>query len=121
MTTISATDLAESPEDQAKLEGHLKSDDFFGVEQFPQAKFVITAVTALDNNKYTVKGNLTIRDKTEAIEFPAEINQNDSDISAVAKLTFDRSKFDVNFYILCRIRGYSKDKVIDDKIELKLL
>lgn len=122
MTTISNTDLAESPEDQAKLEGHLKSDDFFGVEQFPQAKFVITTVAAQGNNSYTVKGNLTIRDKTEAIEFPAEISQSDSGISAVAKLTFDRSKFNVKFRStsFAEFVDIAKDKVIDDKIELKL-
>lgn len=122
MTTISNTDLAESPEDQAKLEGHLKSDDFFGVKQFPLAKFVITSVIAQDNNTFIMKGNLTIRDKTEAIQFPAEISKTDSEISAVAKLTFDRSKFDVKFRStsFAEFVDIAKDKVIDDKIELNL-
>ena len=122
MTTISNTDLAESPEDQAKLEGHLKSDDFFGVMEFPKAKFVITGVIAKGENTYTMKGNLTIRDKTEAIEFPAEINQTDSGVSAIATLTLDRSKFNVKFRStsFTEFVNIAKDKVIDDKIELKL-
>ena len=42
MPTIKVEDL--QGEYAGKLEGHLKSDDFFGVKNYPTAKFVITQV-----------------------------------------------------------------------------
>ncbi|HEY4800659.1 MAG TPA: YceI family protein, partial [Bacteroidia bacterium] len=57
-----------------KLEGHLKSADFFDAEKFPKSKFVITSVTPIPAAKegdftHHVKGNLTMKDKTNPIEF----------------------------------------------------
>ena len=44
MPTIIVQDLDGEWKD--KLEGHLKSDDFFGVSNFPEATFTITQVAA---------------------------------------------------------------------------
>ncbi|MEK6555965.1 MAG: YceI family protein, partial [Bdellovibrionota bacterium] len=43
MNSINNVDLAGSAKDKAKLEGHLKSDDFFGVAKHPTATFKITS------------------------------------------------------------------------------
>lgn len=56
----------------AKRDGHLKSDDFFGAEQFPSMKFKSTKVTA-DGNKLGVVGDLTIRDVTKVIVLQGEL------------------------------------------------
>ncbi len=48
-------------------DGHLKSDDFFNAEKYPDAKFKGTLVKA--NGKYTLNGDLTIRDVTKPISF----------------------------------------------------
>lgn len=48
---------------------HLKGDDFFSAEKFPQAKFESTSFTPLGNNKYKLVGNLTIRDVTKPVTF----------------------------------------------------
>ncbi|MGB3144439.1 MAG: YceI family protein, partial [Maribacter sp.] len=52
MSTLVATDL--EGESKGKLEGHLKSDDFFGVEKHPTAKLVFTSVKPMNKNSYTV-------------------------------------------------------------------
>ncbi len=49
-------------------DNHLKSDDFFNAEQFPQLKFESTNVEKVSEGEYTVTGNLTIRDITKEIE-----------------------------------------------------
>ena len=54
MTTINTTDL--EGEYKGKLEGHLKSDDFFGVENFPSATLVFTNVAPKGKNSYNVVG-----------------------------------------------------------------
>ena len=53
--------------DNEKRDGHLKSDDFFNAEKFPELKFTGTLVK--ESGKYILKGNLTIRDVTKAVSF----------------------------------------------------
>lgn len=56
----------------AKLVGHLKSDDFFAVETYPTAKFEITNVEVLEGNPsatHNITGNLTMRGTTKEITF----------------------------------------------------
>ncbi len=53
--------------DNEKRDGHLKSDDFFNSEKFPELKFIGTL--SKDGSKYALKGNLTIRDVTKPVTF----------------------------------------------------
>lgn len=101
MKTITNTDLT-SKEENEKLVGHLKSDDFFGVEKYPTATLEITGASPIANaapnaENYNVQGNLTIKEKTEQINFPAIINLTDNTLQSKATITIDRSKFDVRF------------------------
>lgn len=96
MTSLTVDDITD-PSTNQKLAGHLKSDDFFGVETFPKANFVITEVSKKDGDNYHVKGNITIKGKTEAIEFPAVIRTKGSEIDAKATVTINRAKFDVKY------------------------
>ncbi len=86
----------------AKLVGHLKSDDFFSVQKFPVASFIMS--NAVFNSKagnsdpnYTITGDLRIKGITKKITFPARIETNDNKTTANAKIVFDRSKFDVRY------------------------
>lgn len=101
MNTISNTDITAA-EDNQKLVGHLKSDDFFGVEKYPTATFEITNVTPVENAAageatHNVTGNLTIKEKTEQVSFPAVVNVSNGTATAKADVTVDRSKFDVRY------------------------
>jgi len=91
MTSITVTDL--EGEDKGKLEGHLKSDDFFGVNNHPTAKLVITSVAKKSNDTYGVVADLTIKEKTNSITFDLDMDDN----SASTELTIDRSKYDVRY------------------------
>ncbi|MDX2134259.1 MAG: YceI family protein [Saprospiraceae bacterium] len=96
MTTIKCTDL--EGEWAGKLEGHLKSDDFFGVATYPSAKFAVTGVKALDNNgNYEVSGNLTIKKSTNPATIKLNATESNGSVNAKGKLTIDRSKFDVRY------------------------
>ncbi len=92
MNSIAVSDL-KSGEGKEKLEGHLKSDDFFGTDKYATSKLVFTNVKANGANKYTVIGNLTIKDKTNPITFDLVVNGN----TATTKLVIDRSKYDVKY------------------------
>lgn len=92
MTSMVCTDM-EGPYGQ-KLVGHLESDDFFGVANFPTAKFVINKAIAYANGDYKVAGELTIKETTEEISFRANVSD---DGTATAKIVVDRSKFNVRY------------------------
>jgi polyisoprenoid-binding protein YceI len=52
---------------------HLKSADFFDAANHPQLKFISTRIDALDDDSYTIGGDLTIRGVTQPIKLKAEL------------------------------------------------
>ena len=111
MTTINSTDLQGGGKE--KLDGHLKSDDFFGVENHPTAKLVFKKVTASGKNAYNVIGDLTIKGKTNPITFTISLYGN----KATASLKIDRTKYDVR-YGSTSFFDDLKDKAIYDEFDL---
>ena len=111
MTSISSTDL--DGEYKGKLDGHLKSDDFFGVSQYPTAKLDFKKVKADGKNSYTVTGDLTIKGKTNPITFKMSVYGN----KATASLKIDRTKFGVQYGSTSFFEGL-KDKAIYDEFDL---
>ncbi|MCK0147320.1 YceI family protein [Arenibacter sp. F26102] len=91
MPTLVSNDL--QGEYKGKLEGHLKSDDFFGVEAHPTSKLVFTTVKATGKNSYEVKGNLTVKGKTNPVTFDISVYGN----KATATMKVDRSLYDVKY------------------------
>ena len=111
MTTLSNTDL--EGEYKGKLEGHLKSDDFFGVEKYPTATLKFTKVKSVSKNAYKVTGDITIKGKTESITFDLSVYGN----KANAALKIDRTKFDVRYGSTSFFDGL-KDKAIYDEFDI---
>jgi len=123
MNDIDVQDL--EGEDRQKLTGHLKSEDFFAVENYPEAKFVITEVSEyassamasaeendnlavkvnneeiseykLENPTHMVTGNLTMRDTTLSISFPARVSMDGDQLMAEAKFNIDRTNWNVSY------------------------
>jgi len=99
MNSIAVTDLKEN-QGKAKLEGHLKTGDFFETEKFPEGKFEITGVKAQkgEGTTHIVSGNLTLKDKSVGIEIPANVKIENGTVTASApQFTVDRSKFGITF------------------------
>jgi len=84
--------------DSKKLTGHLKNEDFFEVETYPETKFRSTSISKSDSG-YEIKGNLTLHGVTKGITFPAQITitENASSLSATADFSIDRTDFGVNY------------------------
>lgn len=111
MTSITVTDL--EGEYKGQLEGHLKSDDFFGVEKYSTASLSFTKVKSTGKNSYKVTGDITIKGKTESITFDISVYGN----KANASLKIDRTKFDVR-YGSTSFFDNLKDKTIYDEFDL---
>lgn len=96
MTTITVLDLTGDM--KGKLEGHLKSADFFGVEKYPMGKFVITKVVSRGKpGEYKIVGNLTIKESTKEIKFDANLTEEAGKVTATADLRIDRSDYDIRY------------------------
>lgn len=91
LKTIKDLDLTDPGYNQ-KFIGHISSGDFFEVEKFPTATFVITKVAG---NQVT--GNLTVKGITKSITFPAEIAVKGGKVSAKANITIDRTDFNIRY------------------------
>jgi polyisoprenoid-binding protein YceI len=85
--------------DNAMRDGHLKSDDFFNAEKFPEINFKSTSFEKLSDNKYKITGDLTIRDVTKNVTFDAVLNgtlKTDRGLLSAWKATTTINRFDYN-------------------------
>lgn len=114
MNSISNKDI-ESEKDNAKLVGHLKSDDFFGVNEFPEAKLVIKGSELKSGNIYTTTADLTIKGITKEIQFDSEVKSiSTSEVQASADLRIKRTDFNVMY-------GWSiENAVLDGEFRLQV-
>ena len=94
MTTINNTD--QEGEGKSKLEGHLKSDDFFSVDKFKVSTLDFQSVKR-NGDQLEFDGNLTIKNISHPISFTANISELEENIVAKSSLVFDRSKYNVKF------------------------
>jgi len=62
-------DVSSVNTDNENRDNHLKSPDFFDVAKYPKMTFVSTSIVPLGNNKFTLVGNLTIKDITKPVTF----------------------------------------------------
>ena len=90
MNSISVEDLSGGS--KQRLEGHLRSDDFFSVEKHNKSKLTILSSKKIKNG-YLVDGSLTIKEITHPIQFELISEAG----GFVSNLVFDRSKYDVQY------------------------
>lgn len=124
MTSIKNEDLEDEEKNQ-KLVGHLKSDDFFSVEDHPNATFEITQIEAIkkqkegDDSTHKISGNLTIKGISKNISFNAKVHLSGDDLHLAAKFKIDRSNWDVRFGSTSFFDDLG-DKAISDDIKLEV-
>jgi polyisoprenoid-binding protein YceI len=115
---IDMTTLKDS-EHNEKLEGHLKSDDFFGVEKFPVSTLVIAGSTPFDKGSGVITGSLTIKGITNPVEFKATSQKKDDGLWFYAIIILDRTKYNIR-YGSGDFYDNLGDKTIFDEFKLKV-
>lgn len=96
MTSIVNEDIT-SESTNKKLVGHLKSDDFFSVDKYPVATFVIKDVKTKSGKTHTFTGDLTVKGITHPVSFDAEVVIDGGNLRADGKMEVDRTLYDVRF------------------------
>jgi len=118
MTSITCADI-ENAEYNAKLVGHLKSEDFFNVDKHKTAKLVITKVTQKKGDIHYFRGNLTIKGITKEIKFEAKVSNGGDKITATGTIVLDRTDFDVKYSSGSFFENLG-DKVIYDEFKIEV-
>lgn len=96
MNTIVVTDIKDK-ETNAKLLGHLQSEDFFGVTNFPTATLEIDKVEHKEGNLHHVHGKLTIKGITHKIEVPTTVKMKDGKLVAIGETDIDRTLYKIKY------------------------
>lgn len=98
--------------DNEKLTKHLKEDDFFAVEKFPEASFKSTKVEAAEDGSYNVTGSLTLHGVTKEISFPATIAVEGEALTTTAEFSINRKDFEI-------VYAGKPDDLIRDEVVIK--
>ena len=112
MRSINCQDL--SGKSKNYLESHLKSEDFFGVDNYPEASLTIKTSVLKNDGNYLVEGDITIKGITQPISFNISIQNKEGK----AKLIFDRTKHNVTYRSGNFFQNLG-DKLIYDDIEIE--
>lgn len=112
MNSINTTDL-EAGKGKEKLDGHLKAEDFFGVDKYPTAKLVFKTISGKGKGLYKITADLTIKDVTELISF----DMNVTPTTASTKFNVNRTKYGIKYGSGSFFDNLG-DKTISDDFEL---
>lgn len=116
MASLKDTDIANEGM-RKKLEGHLRSDDFFSVTDYPEARLEVIGTERTIGGPVTVKGNITIKGITEPLEFTTNMDEDGDNLIFTGHIDIDRTLFDVR-YGSDRFFDNLGDAAIDDIFNL---
>lgn len=114
MKTLSNTD--QTGNSKTKLEGHLRSEDFFSVDNFTTSTLVFKSIASKGNNTYLINADLTIKGITGSVQFDLVVNGN----KATAELEINRTKYDIRYGSGSYFDDLG-DKTIYDDFELNVV
>jgi polyisoprenoid-binding protein YceI len=117
MNSLTSEDLKSDAAQLEKLNGHLKSGEFFEVEKFPTASYEITKVTPSAGGDYNtlLDGNLTVKGISKPVQFKANVSVKEGEVSiATEPKDIQREEFGVKF------KAPAENGVIKDEITLQI-
>lgn len=91
MKSLSNTD--QTGTSKTKLENHLRSEDFFSIDNNPTSTLVFKSIASKGNNTYLINADLTIKGITNSIQFDLVLNGN----KATASFNVNRTKYDIKY------------------------
>jgi polyisoprenoid-binding protein YceI len=121
MLSITVEDITDEGSNK-RLTDHLKSDDFFSVEKFNTSTLKITDAKTSNGKDYQITGDLTIKGTKNQVTFPATLEMVGNKVITTAKITFDRTKFDIKYRSGSYFENLADRLIYDDvNLEVKLV
>ncbi len=112
--TIDMTSLSQ---ENKQLSGHLKEEDFFHVEKYPEALFTMTGSPVPSENGHKISGTMTIKDKTNPETIVIQLIPQGTDWVVKFRHTMDRTRYGV-VYNSPSIFKRIKENAIADEFEI---
>ncbi len=115
-------DVASIETGEAQRDGHLRSDDFFNAEQYPQLTFRSTRIEKKSDEEWKIAGQLTIRDVTQDVTLDTEYSGQITDpygkqrAGFTAETTLSRKEFGLKWNALLETGG----AVVSDRVKVTL-
>jgi len=103
-------------------DNHLRSADFFDVENYPTMTFVATDIKKVDDDEYKLTGDLSIRGVTKSVTFEAEYNGKGTNPWGVEVVAFEadgkinRKEFGLNWNAALETGGV----LVSDEIKIHI-
>jgi polyisoprenoid-binding protein YceI len=100
---------------------HLRSNDFFSMDEFPEITFVSTGARQVDENTFELTGDLTVKGVTKSVTIPFEYQGAAQDPFGNTRVGFEgstvinRKDFGVNFNAPLETGGV----LVSDKVTLE--
>ena len=110
---------------QEMRDNHLKGEDFFDVETYPELSFASTGVKVIDDSGFELTGDLTIKDITKPVTFRGEFLgfgpniQGVPTIFASAKTTVEREDWGLTWNMAVETGGFLVGKKVDLELEIQ--
>lgn len=111
-------DMKSLSHENKDLESHLKNEDFFDVEKYPKAVFLVEKITDKD-----ASGTLKIKDVKKKISFPIVIKKTDKEIRIFATININRTDFGIKYNstsFFQNLGDYAIKDTFDFKIDLMM-
>jgi polyisoprenoid-binding protein YceI len=124
-SVIAAVKTASVQTNQEMRDNHLKGEDFFDVEKYPELSFRSTGVKITGDAQFELKGDLTIRDVTKPVTFRGEylgFGPNPQGVPTIffsAKTTVERENWGLNWNMAVETGGFLVGKKVDLELEIQ--
>lgn len=119
MNSLTVTDLEGDM--KGKLEGHMKSADFFDTATHSKGTFTVTGsqkVTGTPNVSHKITGNLKLKNVSKSVSFNADLNIGKAKFAALTpSFNINRNDWGI-VYNNKTIAGVAKEYVINDDVSL---
>lgn len=105
----------------ADRDNHLRGNDFFDMDTYPEIHYVSTDVQKVDDENYRVTGDLTVKDVTRPVTIDFEVSGPVKDpfgsvrIGLEGKSEISRKDWGVNFNVALEAGGF----LVSDKVTLE--
>lgn len=121
-SVTASIDVGSIDTGEPQRDDHLRSDDFFNAERFPQISFRSTRVELVDDTNWKVTGELTIRDVTKEVVLDTEYEGQIKDAFGKQRAAFsaetvlNRKEFGLNWNGLIETGGV----IVGDRVRVTL-
>jgi polyisoprenoid-binding protein YceI len=121
-SVTASIDVASIDTHEPQRDAHLRSDDFFNADQYPAITFRSTRIERVNDERWKVHGDLTIRDVTQPVTLDTEFDGQGADFEGkqragfTAETQLSRKEFGLKWNALLETGG----AVVGDRVKVTL-